>query len=231
MTLVVTALKRAKTSHAVVDHVQREVVEGRLRPGDRIEVDRVADALGVSPTPVREALVLLERDGLVTSTVHRSAYIEHFDAHTLRADFHVLGLLSGVAVARIANDRDAEVLAELRALLAELEATPADRPDRIREAKAAIVRVEHLAGATPRLHAELRGFSGFLEFAAEASDRRSHAQIVDAHRRVIDAIAAGAPRRASQARLEDSKAAGEEVIRDFVQRGVLADDGGGPPAK
>ena len=85
MTGVSATLKRAKTSQAVVSYVHREVFEGRLRPGDRIDVEAMAATLGVSATPVREALVLLERDGLVTSTVHRSAYVEQFDGHTLRA--------------------------------------------------------------------------------------------------------------------------------------------------
>ena len=112
----VTTLKRAKTSQAVVDHVQREIFEGRLRPGDRIDVDGVATALGVSPTPVREALALLERDGVISkSRVRRAAYIEHFDAHTLLADFHVLGMLSGVAVAHVATrPRSRGAVADLR---------------------------------------------------------------------------------------------------------------------
>jgi DNA-binding GntR family transcriptional regulator len=219
-----STLKRAKTSHAVVDHLHREVFEGRLRPGDRLDVEAIAARLGVSPTPVREALVLVQRDGLVTSTVHRSTYVEDFDVHTLRADFHVLGLLSGVAVGRIANDRDPLVLVELRRLLGELEAAPSDRRDRINEIANEIVRVEHENGSTPRLRAELQGMSGFLRFAAEASDRRSHPEIVDAHRRVIDAIAAGAPKRASAARLDEMRGAAEAVIADFLRRGVLADE-------
>ena len=208
-------------------YFHREVFEGRLRPGDRVDVEAMATTLGVSPTPVREALVLLERDGLVTSTVHRSAYVEHFDGHTLRADFHVLGLLSGVAVAASPTSATATILDALVGLLDELESIPADQSDRIAETAREIVRVEQGAGATPRLRSELAGFSGFLRFAAEASERRTHAEIVDAHRRVIDAIVAGAPRRASRARLDDARAMGEAVIADFVRRGVLADDASG----
>jgi DNA-binding GntR family transcriptional regulator len=225
MTVVIgTALKRAKTSHAIVEHLQREILEGRLRPGDRIDVEGLSTRLGVSPTPVREALVLLQRDGLVSSQVHRSAYVEEFDAHTLRADFHVLGLLSGVAVARLAKQRDPAVLAELRALLDDLAAVEDGDEDGFAEAAMAIMRVEHREGATPRLQAELRGFSRFLLLAVELSDQRSHAEIVESHRQVIDAIAAGASRRASQARLEDARGAGEAVIGELVRRGVLAAD-------
>jgi DNA-binding GntR family transcriptional regulator len=224
MTGVSATLKRAKTSQAVVSYVHREVFEGRLRPGDRIDVEAMAATLGVSATPVREALVLLERDGLVTSTVHRSAYVEQFDGHTLRADFHVLGLLSGVAVARLAHVQDPTIIDALCRLLHELESIPPDQAARIAETANEIVRVEQGAGATPRLRSELAGFSGFLRFAAEASEHRSHAEIVEAHRRVIDAIVAGAPKRASRARLDDARAMGEMVIADFVRRGVLTDD-------
>jgi DNA-binding GntR family transcriptional regulator len=225
------ALKRAKTSRAVVEYVQREIFDGRLRPGDRIDVELISATLGVSPTPVREALVLLERDGVISTRLHRAAYVEHFSARTLRADFHVLGLLSGVAAARVAKDRDPAVIAELQRILQELEETPADAHARRHELTFEILRVQHRAGATPRLRAELRGFSGFLEWAARNSDRRSHDEIVQAQARVIDAIVAGHERQASQWRLADARAAAEEVIRDLVSRGVLPDDGTSKAAK
>jgi DNA-binding GntR family transcriptional regulator len=221
-------LKRAKTSRAVVEYVQREIFEGRLRPGDRIDVELISVTLGVSPTPVREALMLLERDGVVSTRVHRAALVEHFDARTLRADFHVLGMLSGVAVARVAKDRDPSVIAELQRVLHELETTPADADARLNELGTEILRIEHRAGATPRLRAELRGFDGFLNWAAQNSRHRSHAEIVQAHAQVIDAIIAGDERRASKYRLADARAAAEEVIGELVRRGVLPDDGGVP---
>jgi DNA-binding GntR family transcriptional regulator len=220
-----SALKRTKTSHAVAEHVQREIFEGRLRPGDRIDVERISSALEVSPTPVREALMLLEREGVVATRMHRAAVVERFDARTLRADFHVLGLLSGVAAARVAKDRDPAVVAQLRHLLDELEAAPPGSRDRHHELVTEIVRVQHEAGSTPRLRAELRGFGGFLEWAARNSDQRSHDAIVDAQARVIDAIAAGDERRASTSRLADARAVAEEVIRELTRRGVLGDDG------
>ncbi len=219
------ALRRAKTSRAVVEYVQREIFEGHLRPGDRIDVELIGARLGVSPTPVREALVLLERDGVISTRVHRAAFVEHFDARTLRADFHVLGLLSGVAAARVAKDHNPFVIAELQRLLQELEETPPEARGRQQELITDILRVQHRAGATPRLRAELRGFSGFLEWAARMSDRRSHEDVVQAQGQVIDAIVAGNERRASQCRLADARAVAEEVIRELLRRGVLPDDG------
>lgn len=201
----------------------QEIFEGRLRPGDRVDVELVASALGVSPTPVREALMLLERDGVVSMRVHRSALVEYFDARTLRADFHVLGMLSGVAVARVAHHRDPEVIAELRRSLGVLAGLPAGATDRAYEAATEILRIEHRAGATPRLRAELRGFDGFLNWAARNSSRRSVAEMVEAHRQVIEAIEAGDERLASQLRQAQARATAEDVIEVLARRGVIPD--------
>lgn len=217
-------LKRVKTSQAVVDHVQREIFEGRLRPGDRIDVEGVATELGVSITPVREALSLLERDGVISSQVHRAAYIEHFDAHTLLADFHVWGMLSGVAVARIARDPDPEIVADLRHKLDELRSSPVDAHGRHEELSTEIHRAEHRAGATPRLRAELRGFGHFLEWAAQRSAVRSRDELVESHQKVIDAIATGDGRGASEQRQADARRLAELVIADLTSRDVIEGD-------
>lgn len=218
------ALRRTKTSAGVVEYLQKAIFSGDLRSGDRVDVERIGAVLGVSPTPVREALVLLEREGLIATRVHRVAFVQHFDAGTLRADFHVLGLLGGVTAARVAKDRDPDVLAQLQDLLRSLAdsgATGADLLDRAEE----IVMVQHRAGATPRLLAELRGAGGFLAWAVRQSDRRTPEAIIDAQRRVIDAIVAGDSRKASSLRLLDARAAGEEVISELIRRGVLREDG------
>ncbi|MBL7491966.1 GntR family transcriptional regulator [Frankia sp. AgB1.9] len=216
--------QRTKTSALVVEHVQREIFDGRLRCGDRIYVERLSAVLDVSPTPVREAFVLLERDGLVKAQVHRATLVQHFDARTLRADFHILGYLGGVAAARVAEDRDPEVLDQLRSLLDEL-ASSGDVAGRRRDLATEILRVQHRAGATPRLLEELRGQGRFLGWAAGESERRSHEDIVEAHRLVIEAIVAGDPWRASQARVAEATEAGEQVIHELTRRGVLRADG------
>ncbi len=216
-------LERAKISSAVVEHFHREIFEGRLRPGDKIDVHATADALGVSPTPVREALSLLGRDGVITSQVHRAAFVEHFDARTLRADFHVLGMLSGVAVARVARDRDPSVIAELRRMLDDLRATPADAHARLHDLSTEIRRVEHRAGATPRLKAELRGLGGFLDWRAWESAPPSRDRLVAHHTAVLDAIEAGEERAAADLRRAELNALAEQVIDDLARRGVLPD--------
>jgi DNA-binding GntR family transcriptional regulator len=217
--VVARPIKRTKTSNAVVDYLLEEIFEGRLRSGERIDLVEVSEALGVSRSPVREALVILERDGIVSIRHHRGVFVEPFDAESIVDDFEIIGLLSGVAVARLATKRDPEVVAELRRLVRELETTS---PDRVVEVVQEILRTEHRLGGSRRLRAELRAFAGFVPWVFRVTSGQSQETVVRAHARVVRAIAAGEAERASRYRVEDFRAAGKRVVDELVRRGVLA---------
>ena len=53
----------------VVDQLRSAILSGALRPGSRIKQEALADQLGVSRAPVRQALLVLEREGLIKSGV------------------------------------------------------------------------------------------------------------------------------------------------------------------
>ena len=114
-----------KTSAVVVDYVLEQLFSGSLRSGDRIDQDQLGEALGISRLPVREALVILERDGVVSMRYHRGVFVEPFDAESILDDFEIMGLLSGVALRRLAVLRDPETISVLTGLLADLRATRA----------------------------------------------------------------------------------------------------------
>jgi DNA-binding GntR family transcriptional regulator len=213
-------IRREKTSAAVVDYFLEQIFEGRLRSGDRIDLDAVGDELGVSRLPVREALVILERDGLVSTLPHRGSFVEPFDADSIMDDFEILGLLSGVAVARLARQKDPAVLEQLEGLLERLRSSPPEDIERTTEIVQEIVRAQHRAGGSRRLRAELRSYAGFLPWAFRSSGR-AHEDTVRAHELVIRAIAAGDPDAAAHHRVEDFRLAARDVIEDLEDRGVI----------
>src|SRR3990172_3485923 len=59
--------------------LKKAILEGRLRPSERINQEQIARELGVSRTPVREALQCLARDGLVDLQPRRGAFVSAFD--------------------------------------------------------------------------------------------------------------------------------------------------------
>jgi DNA-binding GntR family transcriptional regulator len=79
-----------RAAEGVYDQVSREIIEGTLDPGARIVEERVAEALGVSRTPVREALMRLERENLIARSgrgmvVRSFSASEVYDIYDLRA--------------------------------------------------------------------------------------------------------------------------------------------------
>jgi len=211
---------RTKTSAAVVDYVLEQLFSGGFRSGDRIDHDQLSEALGVSRLPVREGLVILERDGIVSMKYHRGVFVEPFDAESILDDFEIMGLLSGVAVRRLAAQRDPETIAVLQALLDDLRATrPADK-GRIFDLVSQMIVTEHRAGGSRRLRAQLRSHAGFLPHAFQLIER-THAATVRAHALVLEAIESSDGNAAAHHRLEDFRDAGRSVVRELRHRGVI----------
>jgi DNA-binding GntR family transcriptional regulator len=213
-------LVRQKTSAAVVDYVLEGLFSGELRSGDRVDHDQLGDALGVSRLPVREALLILERDGIVSTRPHRGVYVEPFDAPSLLDDFEIMGLLSGVAVRHLAETRDPDTIETLERLLVDLRTTKASDKDGTFKVVSEMMTIEHRAGGSRRLRAQLRGHAGFLPHAFRYIER-SHTATVRAHTRVLDAVVAGDGDEAAQVRLEDFRDAGRSVVRALQRRGVI----------
>jgi DNA-binding GntR family transcriptional regulator len=216
-------IPRTKTSAAVADYILEQIFEGHLKSGDRIDLEEVCRELDVSRLPVREAIVMLERDGIVSSRYHRGVFVEPFDAESVVDDFEIIGTLSGVAVRRLAEKQDREVIAALEGLIDDLRAVPPDDRERIVEIVRTILTTEHRAGGSRRLRAELRAFTGYLPLVFRISTNRSHDETVDAHARVVQAIAAGDGDKAARYRLDDFRAAGQSVVEELERRGVLSD--------
>src|SRR6202453_4979716 len=65
------SLRRAQLSDEVAGHLRAAIMSGHLRPGTFIRLDETAARLGVSITPVREALLKLRGEGMVKLEPHR----------------------------------------------------------------------------------------------------------------------------------------------------------------
>lgn len=63
--------------------IRLAIEDGRLKPGDRLTVSVLEDSLGMSPTPIREALRLLQADGVVTHTPHHGMVVAEFSPQAI----------------------------------------------------------------------------------------------------------------------------------------------------
>lgn len=104
------------------------IIAGTLAPGSRIGEQELADEFKVSRGPVREAIRLLEREGLVTVLPRRGALVTLLSSAELRELFEVRSSLIELVLRKVASARPAELLDILRAGVSRLEAL-ADQAD------------------------------------------------------------------------------------------------------
>jgi DNA-binding GntR family transcriptional regulator len=88
----------------VVDALRDAIVAGRLKPGERIRERELVSLLGVSRSPLREAIRILETEGLLTSLAYRGARVSELSATDLRDMLDVRIMLESFA-ARLAIER------------------------------------------------------------------------------------------------------------------------------
>ena len=87
----------------VLEEIRRAITSGELRPGDPIRQDALAAQLGVSRVPLREALKILEGEGLVSYQVHRGYGVVSLSMADLREVYRIREILEDEAVRRAAD--------------------------------------------------------------------------------------------------------------------------------
>jgi len=111
-------------------HLRQLILDGVLQPGARLNQVRLASELGVSRTPVREAIRMLQEEALVRAEAQKQAHVVAFDPGHLEAVYTQRVLLEGLAVSLTAPKADAEQVARLDSTLAELDQPPEHRDTR-----------------------------------------------------------------------------------------------------
>jgi DNA-binding GntR family transcriptional regulator len=109
-------LKVERVRQTIVDYVKELVFDGKLKQGERVPQDELAAALKVSNTPVREGMIALEHEGIVTIEHNRGAFVNHLDADRIRDQYALYALLWGWAVERLVARGTPGEAAELLAL-------------------------------------------------------------------------------------------------------------------
>jgi DNA-binding GntR family transcriptional regulator len=100
-------------SQHAVEALRRAMVAGELRPGDRVRQEEIADGLGLSIAPVREALAVLEREGQVRYLPRRGYTVAELHVDDLREIYALRALLEERAARRALPLLDEDALQRL----------------------------------------------------------------------------------------------------------------------
>lgn len=181
---------RRKMTDWVWEELREAIIDLRLRPGEPLREVALAEQLGVSKTPLREAFTRLEQEGLVETTSFKGAVVTGYSERDLKEIYELRALLEGAA-ARTATERaSAATFAELREVVdrsrehrdaGDLVGLAAlhERFDAIVYAQVANERIaaliENLRAHLTRIGKLTEGIPGRVEASVE-----EHAAIVDA---------------------------------------------------
>ncbi|HEY9523192.1 MAG TPA: GntR family transcriptional regulator [Thermopolyspora sp.] len=109
-------------SRRIADHLRRQILAGALAPGARIRQQEVARELGASRLPVREALHILQSQGLVTVKANSGAWVSQMDMDECELTYKIRERLEPLALSESIPHLTAEVIDRLDEIQNEIEA-------------------------------------------------------------------------------------------------------------
>lgn len=187
-------------AEGVYQHLRRELLSGRLEPGQWLREQELAESLAVSRTPVREAVRQLAQEGLLQIEPNRGVRVRGLSLDEAVATYEVRSTLESMAAALAARNVDDGARVELEHHLAAMAAVqPDDQAEHIRTDNEFHALVARLAG-NPVLEELVEKLSERVmrvkiltrDVNVSAAARAQHASIVEAIGRGDEQAAAAA---------------------------------------
>lgn len=217
---------KAKTRHKqnlvdkAVQYLTREILADRLRPNQRISELAVCEELGISRSPVREALRMLERDGLVKQSGNRGVVVADITPEEADELYLVHGHLIGLAARLACRRMKGEALASMAKLVDKLRQCAAKK-DRhgFLETRAELERLICECSFSPRLARllEVMAYPSARYRVFHVSVPGYMEEVVRCYEGVRDAFARGDDVAAERFRLEVMSLGRDLLRRHFIE--------------
>lgn len=213
-------MSKRKKSHTqyLRDRLEDAIINGRLKPGDRIDTEALSRQYGVSRTPIREAIHQLSASGLVRVEPKRGTFVAELGLARLIEMFEVMSELEGMCgrlAAKRINDDEAKALKKaLESCREEAASGNTDSyyycNERFHHLIYEMSHNSYLASEAGSLHDRLKPYRR-LQLRMRNRVSRSFSE----HEEIVDAILAGNSERAEQ-RLKAHIQIQGERFTDFV---------------
>lgn len=189
---------RSKTYHILKEAILR----GDYKPGENLKETKLAKELGVSRTPIREALRQLELEGLVSSIPNKGVVVEGVTKQDVEDIYTIRKMVEGLAARWASEKITPDQLKELEDILGLMEYyTQKEDHDKLSELDTKFHDIIFHASNSRPLESILTNFHHFTQKARMvsigSSGRASHS--LDEHMSIYNALAAGDPDAAEEA--------------------------------
>jgi DNA-binding GntR family transcriptional regulator len=216
-----TPLPRTNLSGLVVDHIRSMIFAGTLKADQRVPQDSIAEDLGVSRLPVREALITLESEGLISSEPRRGAFVVPIHAEDVEDHYRIYGMTQGLATRRAAGRLTEPTSNRLRQLVAAMD----DNGDSasLHDLNWEFHSLINQSGGSRRLLSVLRQLSKTLPREIYESPPGASPAANEEHRAILRALQTSDSEAADRIAREHVQAEAEYVVHKLRRDGVLTD--------
>jgi DNA-binding GntR family transcriptional regulator len=183
---------RTSASAAVSDKLRADIIDGEFPVGSRLKIDYLAERYATSHMPVREALRILEAEGLVVNTANRGAHVRAISPEFVRSLFDVRTAMGAMLARRAAEQVSPADLARLNEIEGELErAAEAGDEAAVEVANRAFHDLIEEAAAIPEAVQLANRHWGLFMWLWRRfnSDRSRHPEMIADHRHLLFALA------------------------------------------
>jgi len=213
--------RRQQLPEEVAAYVRELIISGAVRPGEYLRMEPIAEAVGVSNTPVREGLLSLRSEGFVRLVPRRGFVVAPFTKQDVRDLFWAQAQLAGELAARAAKSINSEQLDELEKNVEAYErAFAADDEESLASLGHAFHRQINLAADSQRL-ALLLG--SIVKHLPNRFYRTIEGQVEGSrtgHPRLVAALRAGDAERARNLMAGHITEGGDRLIENLEHRGL-----------
>lgn len=214
---------RPQLAEDVARYVRRRIFDGTYAAGEYVRLDQLAVKLGVSVTPVREALFQLRAEGLLVQQPRRGFMVLPVTERDLTDIANVQAHVGGELAARAAQNITDEQLRVLTAIQDELEeAYTRDDEDRAVRLNHEFHRAINVAADSPKLAQVMSQITRYAPESVFPTISGWPARSTEHHRRVLAALADRDPDGARAAMSEHLAAGAGPLIEHLKEHGVIA---------
>ena len=200
---------RPSLKDAAAAYIRDLIFNGHLLPGERIDQDAVAETLGVSKLPVREALITLEAAALVDIVPRRGSFVAQITKDDLVDHYRIYASIEMIAAERAAETLNSAGIETLRRNITEMRTTP-DGAAR-EKLNHDFHRIINQAGGSRRLHVLIKGLEAMMFADFYRADDGWTGRAADDHHKIAEAL-----------ERHDGATAAETMRRHIIDGGAYA---------
>ncbi len=218
-----TQQKNASLADKVYAELEEDILSGKYERGENLHESALADMLGVSRTPLREAIRRLEQDGLLETIPNKGIFVRGISVDDIIDIYDIRAKIEGLAVERATRKATDEAISELEEILdlQEFYTAKGDYDKSMRMDSRFHGYIYKLCDSLPltdilcNLHNKIQRFR---KMSFSSSSRAKNA--TDEHRQMLEAIKERDTEKASVLATRHTEKAKENLIKLYKEKGL-----------